>query len=260
MERPLAYTPGNAQHLGSREEQQDSFAFSDLEDDAFVEHGGVLAVLADGMGGIGAGGLASEAAVRAFLGGYLGKRTREPILEALTRSLEVANRSVCALGQTVDWAGTTLVAIVMAGGHLYWVSVGDSRAYLIRDEELAQLTVDHNHGTDLDLAVAKGRLTSEQSAADPQRESLTSHLGQAELVTVDLSYRPLRLAPGDIVLLASDGFYHNIEPAAVLAALGDNDPQPACEELLEKIIAGQVPDQDNATVAAIKWTGHDTTS
>src|SRR4051812_28149072 len=129
----MKFIPGNAQHVGARREQQDSFAFSDPGDKKFVAHGGLLAGVSDGMGGMSNGQQASTAAVRAFLAAYERKSRDETIPAAMNRSLQSAFATVQALNrQAGDQSGATLVAAVAHGEQLYWVSVGDSRLYLIR--------------------------------------------------------------------------------------------------------------------------------
>src|SRR5258708_1760599 len=90
----MIFIPGNAQHIGSRQQQQDAFGFSDLSDAAFRKHGGILSVVADGMGGMAHGDAASKTALRSFLDAYLRKTETEPIPDALQRSLMEANQAV----------------------------------------------------------------------------------------------------------------------------------------------------------------------
>ena len=92
--KKMQFVPGNAQHVGARNEQQDAFGFSDPGDRKFVAHGGVVGVLADGMGGLECGGEASRVAVRDFLKAYEEKTLEEPVPDALCRALQAANRSV----------------------------------------------------------------------------------------------------------------------------------------------------------------------
>jgi protein phosphatase len=115
------YAPGNAQHQGCRREQQDSFEFSDPTDRAFMDHGGLLAVLADGMGGMANGAQAGRIAVEVLLEAYTGKDRDEDIPAAMHRALCAADRAVfdfaCAV--PADEAGTTLVAAVLAARLLF---------------------------------------------------------------------------------------------------------------------------------------------
>src|ERR1700681_643431 len=125
----MRFLPGNAQHIGSRHSQQDSFGFADPDDAPFIEHGGFLAVVCDGMGGMEHGDAASRIAVRAFLDAYLRKSPAETIPTALERSVHEANAQVLEYAGSigaVESMGTTLVAAVLYERSLYFVSVGDS--------------------------------------------------------------------------------------------------------------------------------------
>ena len=90
----MNYSFGNAQHIGARSSQQDAFGFSNPFEAEFVAHAGLLAVLADGMGGLAHGDLASRAALAAFLAAYRAKTPAESVRDALKRSLAAAKHSV----------------------------------------------------------------------------------------------------------------------------------------------------------------------
>ena len=249
----MKFIPANAQHIGSREAQQDSFGFSDPFDEQFVRHGGFVAVLADGMGGLEHGGLAGRAAVKAFLSVYQVKTEAESIPEALERALLAANAAVWTVGKQTESAqgtGATLVAAAFGPDGLHWVSVGDSAIYFYRGGQLSKLNQSHNYARELDAAVASGRLSSEQALRDPDRESLTSYLGLARLTEVDQSPQPIPLEPGDRVALASDGLFKSLSDAEIAAELG-RDPQEGCETLVQRTLAKRVEHQDNVTVLCV---------
>jgi serine/threonine protein phosphatase PrpC len=254
--------PGNAQHQGARDTQQDSFAFSDLDDRAFVSHGGVLALVADGMGGLAHGGAAGMLAVRAFLERYQAKRSDEPIPRALDAALDCANLAVVDLARTAGElgnVGATLAAAVVHEGRLYWVSVGDSRVYLYRGGRIAQVTHDHVYAADLDAQVAAGQLTAAAAQADHEREALTSHLGKPSLPRVDRSERALPLVEGDRVLLCTDGLYRALAVDEMAAPLAGG-AQRACETLVARTLAKELPQQDNVTVLALALGGAGTSA
>src|SRR5580698_5519707 len=123
----MKFSAGNAQDIGAREEQQDSFGFSDPSDKAFVRHGGFLGVVADGMGGLSNGREAGAAAVRSFLAAYQAKPASESVADALSRSVGEANQAVRQIVQngSAHDAGTTLAAAVVLDSELYWIAVGD---------------------------------------------------------------------------------------------------------------------------------------
>jgi protein phosphatase len=245
--------PGNAQHQGARESQQDSFGFSDLENRAFTAHAGFLGAVADGMGGLEQGGLAASTAIRALLESYGAKRTDEAIGAALLRSVEAANRAVFALTRERDDVislGTTVTAAVVDRACLHWISVGDSRVYLWRDGEIAQVTVDHRYGAELRARAAAGRISFADAMSDPEREALTSHLGVPALSLIDRSCRPLPLFFGDRIVLCSDGLYRGLTEAE-LGDLLAGTPQEACEAMVARTLDKAFPHQDNVTVLVI---------
>lgn len=248
--------PGNAQHIGARSEQQDSFGFSAFDDAEFVKHAGVLSVVADGMGGLALGKDSSSIAVQTFLSTYAAKEPEEKIATVLERSLHAANRAVnrqAAKAGVEGEAGTTLIAVVIHDGKLYRISAGDSRIYLFRQGILRQITTDYNYGRVLDRMVEKGDMSSAEATAHPSRAALTSYLGKAEVDEYDQpSDPPVELLPGDKVLLASDGLFGFL-PEEDIARLMDADPQQASEALVHATIARQSPYQDNVTVAVLGY-------
>jgi protein phosphatase len=242
--------PGNCQHIGARGSQQDAFGFSDKDDLAFVAHGGVLAVVADGMGGMANGGEASHLAVRAFLQSYMAKPAGESVPTAMLRALDEANQAVITLSHQVgeENVGTTLVAAVIHGDTLHWVSVGDSRLYLWRNVQLTQLSEDHIYANDLDRDAASGNISREDAENHPERCSLTSYLGLTTLDLVDHNLNPYPLLPGDRLLLCSDGFYAALEEIEIVPVF-EREAQQTAEDLVALVLAKDRPGQDNLTVA-----------
>jgi protein phosphatase len=236
---------GNAQHIGGRRDQQDSFGFSTVADAGFVAHGGIAAVLADGMGGLAHGDLASRTAVQAFLLHYQLKTTAETIPQALARSLAAANDAVIALGPEGE-LGATLIAAVVDGYHLHWITVGDSALTLFQGGQFHLLAELHTYASELDARASRGEITTAAALADPQREALSSYLGQRRLERVERSAAPLALRPGDRVLLASDGIFRTLTAAEMAAAMAGS-AQESCEALLAQVLEKGVPGQDNAT-------------
>lgn len=230
--------PGNAQHVGRREGQEDAFAFSDDRDRRLVAHAGVMGVVADGMGGLERGAEASGAAVRAFLHAYAGKPAHESVPRALGRAFDAAAAAVHALqAEARVTAGATLAAAAIVDASLWWISAGDSRVYHACGRALKQMTRDHVRG---------------EEAPDPAEQgTLTSHLGPAEVPLVDRNAEPLRLEPGDRVLVCSDGLYRAVAPDEMLRLLGVPDPQQAADALVQAALAAQAPDQDNVTALVL---------
>ncbi len=244
---------GNAQHIGERAQQQDAFGFSDPENRDFVAKYGILAVVADGMGGMELGAEASNAAVKAFLAGYHDQGAEGSIMQRLNRALGKANRAVLELAGDADKegaVGTTLAAAVFHDKDLYWLSVGDSRIYRIRDQELTLLTRDHVYRHELEKEVAEGKITQEEADQHPDRHALTSYLGLPKLIAVDQCEEPHSLQAGDRVLLCSDGLYGSLLEAEMLQSL-DQDAQTAAEALVRCALEKGKRHQDNITVMII---------
>jgi protein phosphatase len=239
--------PGNAQHLGARRDQQDAFAFSDPSATEFIRHAGFLAVLADGMGGLAHGASASRVAVKAFHRAFSTKAQTETIPDALQRSLREANQAVLGMGQDT---GTTLVASVIHESNLYWISVGDSALFLCRDRRLTLLTTAHTYAQELEAAAAAGQISTTEARAHPERDSLTSYLGQKKLEEIDYTPAAFPLTTGDRFLLASDGLFKTLAPEEIESAI-TADAQASCDELIRRVLARNKKDQDNVTVLIV---------
>lgn len=244
--------PGNYQHIGARSSQQDAFGFSDKDDLVFVAHGGVLAVVADGMGGMANGGEASRMAVGAFLHAYMAKPADETASAAMLRALDEANQAVTTLSHPVgeENVGTTLVAAVIHGDALHWVSVGDSRLYLWRTGQLTQLSEDHIYANELDRDAANGSISREDAENHPERRSLTSYLGLTPLDLIDHNLKSFPLFVRDRLLLCSDGLYAALEESEIAPLFG-RDAQQTAEDLVALVLAKGRQDQDNLTVAIL---------
>lgn len=257
----LPIVPGNAQHIGARSEQQDSFGFSNFDDASHVGHAGVLAVVADGMGGLAMGKDASDSAVKTFLAAYATKEPDEKIESALERSLHAANKAVNQMAGAAGLegeVGTTLVAAVIWEGILYRIAAGDSRIYLYREGHLRQITTDYNYGRVLDRMVANGDMKQAEAEAHPSRAALTSYLGKAELDEYDKpSVLPIPLLKGDKVLLASDGLFGFLTEDEFVINLSE-EPQKAAEDMVKATIERQRAYQDNITVAILGYGAPET--
>jgi PPM family protein phosphatase len=234
-----------------------SFAGSDVgrarsgnEDSYFC--GRTVFAVADGLGGHQGGEVASAAAV-APLEALDGRELATPTeaAEALAAAIQEANSAILdrAAGDPSLWGmGTTMTAAaVTTDGHLQLAHVGDSRAYLLRDGALEQLTTDHTVVAEL---VRRGRLTPELAAIHPERSILTRAVGLDPRIPVDTP-DALDLRPGDQYLLCSDGLTEAVaDPtiAELLSANGDGDA--ACRSLIDA--ANEAGGPDNITVVLVR--------
>jgi PPM family protein phosphatase len=234
-----------------------SFAGSDVgrtrsgNEDSYFCGRSVFAV-ADGLGGHQGGEVASAAAVEP-LAAIDGREFATPAeaAEALVAAIREANSAILdrAAGDPGLWGmGTTVTAAAVAGDrHLQLAHVGDSRAYLLRDESLEQLTTDHTVVGEL---VRRGRLTPEQAAIHPERSILTRAVGLDPRVPVDTP-DPLELAAGDQVLLCSDGLTEAVgDPQIAELLSADTDGEVACRSLIDAANTAGGP--DNITVVLVR--------
>ena len=248
---------GHAQILGVRDEQQDAFGFNDMEDQDLVQHAGVLAVVADGIGGHAHGGEASRRAVEAFVNDYQGKPPDSSIPDALYHALRVANWAVLDFAESQGASnncGTTLVAAVLhpETSSLHWIGAGDSRLYLLRGNSLVQFTMDGNYRHQLQRKVARGMIAREQMATEENAHMLTSFLGWKKFGRVDRSIRPFPLHEEDQVLLCTDGIYQTLLEAEIFPFLG-GEPQQACDRLAQAVLDKKSEHQDNASIVVLAY-------
>ena len=211
-------------------------------EDAYLVRAPIYAV-ADGMGGHQGGEVASHLALET-----VDQKSREDHEVDLRSAVRDANRVVLdrASGDTtLSGMGTTLTLLRVEGPRVRLAHVGDSRAYLLRDGELRQLTDDH---TLVNRMVREGKLTEDEARIHPQRSILTRALGvdgelEVDVFTVDLD-------PGDRILLCSDGLTSIVGDDEIRGILMSHpDPQAACDELVAAAIRGGGP--DNITVVVL---------
>ena len=108
--------------------------------------------------------------------------------------------------------GTTVVAVVIENNKMYFLSVGDSKIYILRDNEILAVNREHNYRLSLDEKLKKGQITKEQYIAEEdQAEALISYLGMGNVSLMDINNEPFILQENDIVLLCSDGLYSDCQ-------------------------------------------------
>ena len=210
---------------------------------------GSLFAVADGMGGHAAGEVASLVAVDTLREAFAANPTADGLVEAVrTANTKVVERAEA--DAETRGMGTTVCAAALVPGEngqdtLVIVNVGDSRAYLLRDGELSQITDDHSVADELMRA---GQMTEEQAAVDRRRHVLTRVLGMDATVTPDrFDLDPFR---GDRILLASDGLTNEVADAEIASILRRiEDPGEAARELVR--VAKNNGGADNVTVVLI---------
>lgn len=217
---------------------------SNNQDSAYA--GPHLLVVADGMGGHAGGDVASSVAVAHLAPLDDEAHGPDDALDELADALTKAHEELLALAEEnpeLAGLGTTVTALLRSGNKLAMAHIGDSRAYLLREGELAQVTTDHSFVQHL---VNTGKLTPEEAEHHPQRSVLLRVLGDFDMEIVpDLSVREAR--PGDRWLLCSDGLSGVVSFETISDALREIDDAGACaEQLVELALRGGAP--DNVTV------------
>ena len=234
----------NVQGQGDRERQEDSFAIANAADAALQAGQGLLALVADGMGGMEDGKAASQWTAERFLQLFQ-EREGEDIPGWSYRSAHAVSDEV--FRQFGGRSGTTLVAVHIQGERLHWLSVGDSAIYLCRNGGVFQLNREHTCLNRLFLQeLEREVIEKERAVSDPDAPRLTSFVGIDRLTEVDLNLRPLVLQRGDALLLCSDGISGVLTAPELLECMS-MDPEEGVRLLERLVFEKNVMGQDNYT-------------
>ena len=241
---------GKIHDVGRRDYQQDSFGQT-----AVLRNTGILAVLADGMGGLSGGERVSQKIVmEALTFGSTLQANQVPT--ALPGMVAGINRAVNQMlgPKGLYTSGSTVVSALITGNALRWISVGDSRVYLYRDGQISQLSRDHDLLQDWMPDILDGKRSMAEALRDPNGRKLTSFIGMGELRHVDYNRTPIPLLPGDRVLLMSDGVYGTVSDAEMAAILRDcGSVQLAASHIGQRIMGAALPYQDNYTLIVLGY-------
>ena len=236
------------QSLGEREDQEDACAVMPLDD----EQNAVLLVVADGMGGHAAGEVASKSAVAAFCEtvrkGFPGQSPPDLLRSALQAGNEAIKAKTAERPELMGM-GSTLVAALTVEHRLWWISVGDSHLYLVRERQLRKLNADHSYGGYLDRMAEAGQAVE----PDPRykRNMLMSALTGEPIPEIDVNDDAFALQLGDRLLLASDGVNSIGEGALIQHSAWSATANEYTDSLIQAVAEAKKPRQDNTTVAAL---------
>ncbi|MGW8554990.1 PP2C family protein-serine/threonine phosphatase [Streptomyces tubercidicus] len=208
-----------------------------------------LLAIADGMGGQAAGEVASSEVISTLVqldDDVPGSDLLTSLGTAVTRANDQL-RVMVEEDPQLEGMGTTLTALLWTGQRLGLVHVGDSRAYLLRDGALTQITQDH---TWVQRLVDEGRITEEEATTHPQRSLLMRALGSGDHVEPDLSIREVRA--GDRYLICSDGLSGVVSHQTLEETLASyHGPQETVQELIQLALRGGGPDNITCIVADV---------
>jgi protein phosphatase len=229
---------------------EDSIICEPLES-ALVAERGLFCAVADGMGGHAAGEDASSMAVQVARDTFYAATAGSDPMEALRIAVTKANASVyeAGAGKTGrDHMGTTLTAAVMFNRRVVVGHVGDSRAYLVRDETISQISKDHSWVAE---EVEAGRMTPEQARVNPRRNIITRALGLRPDVEVD-AYEA-HLEPGNVVVICSDGLHGLVSEEEIVSYVRRLRPVDAVDALVQ--LANERGGPDNISVVVARVLG-----
>ena len=235
---------GKVHGIGGRDYQQDSLGHTRV-----LNGSGILAIVADGMGGLSNGEQVSQQIVMDGLGygaAMTGLSEGNPLLGMVGQINTNVNRMLGPEG--IYKCGSTLIAVLVAQDQFHWVSVGDSRIYLYREGYVNQLNTDHDLFQQWMPEILAGTRSYVEAARNPDGRKLTSFIGMGELKYVDYSRQPIDLRQGDRLVLVTDGVYGTVPPEQLADILKANPEVSDAAKVLERRIRdARMPHQDNYT-------------
>ena len=236
---------------GARDYQEDAYMVNQLGES---DSGDLCAliIMADGMGGHAAGNVASNMVVATFNKTFQGHFPTTDVSNVLTDALNRSNELIRASVKetpALRGMGCTMVSAYLDDDKLYWVSVGDSHLYLVRDRELIKQNADHSYGAYLDMMKEQGMEIEEQ--AGMSRNMLMSAMTGEEISSIDVTEKPIKVRPGDRVIIASDGL-DTLGPGAIIQYSSWSATAKECVYALLKAVedANKI-NQDNTTLIVV---------
>ena len=258
----LSFEIAGDQIDGAREYQEDAFLTTYIDDESGGDPRSVaLVIMADGMGGHAAGNIASNLVVSTFNKSFTSGFGQSPPSELLRESLSKANAALReSIRETpaLDGMGCTMVTAIFSQGKVYWVSVGDSHLYLIRNRELFKQNADHSYGGYLDRMKAQG--VDVEAEAGLSRNMLMSAMTGDDIAEIDCPPEGFPLLPGDRIVVASDGL-DTVSPGTLIqTSAWSNSAKECVQALLKAVDEEKKPRQDNTTVIVVDVGGRDAES
>lgn len=217
-----------------------------------VRSHGWLFVVADGVGGLDLGEVASAKAVQVITEEFAQAQEGTSLLSLLPRLVQHANAAVHDEGLTPERRGkkmaTTVVACALRYDQAYIANVGDSRCYLIRDRQATVLTHDH---TWVNEQRKLGIISAEDAASSDSRHILTRSLGPELFVSADTNSISIR--PRDVLVLCTDGLYGNLEERELIRiAMQDESAEQIAQDLVEYSVGVDGSDNTTAQVISVR--------
>ena len=206
---------------------------------------GMLAIVSDGLGGHGGGQMASKQCVSKVAGELLCMLPNEA---SLVSAIEKANASILAMQNDEVQMKTTIAVCWINGSKGFLANVGDTRIYLIREQEIIYQSIDH---TVAQLAVLGGAITADEIRTNKDRNKLLRALGSSSELKIDT--KVLEVKPQDRFLICSDGFWEHIKEQDILKQLREHETASAWMNAMRKQIERTGGDKmDNHSAIALR--------
>jgi PPM family protein phosphatase len=232
-----------------RENNEDKFDYYEPEEPGVLAARGSLFAVADGVGGAAAGQIASEMMLKSLISSFYDHPAPD-VETALRDAVAHANDRVYGLAQMIperNGMGTTLTAAIFVENFVVLAQLGDSRAYLLRDGSIRQVTQDHSW---VEEQVRAGLMTRNEAEMSPFRNVITRSIGAAATVMPDLFVEEAR--SGDVWVLCSDGLTGHVDDSEILRVAGQHAPSEAVRQLIELANARGGRDNITAFVIAVR--------
>jgi len=243
----VKHTTGHRTDRGPKPENEDTILVLGLSEHPEV----TILIVSDGMGGANAGAEASQTAVSVIRRELTSPRiptsadAEDRIIEAIQEAHRAINRMASSHASLHGMGCTVVVAVII--DDTFWIGhVGDSRAYLVREDEIQQLTQDHSW---VNSQIREGKMTEQQAASLQLGHVLDRALGIEGDVQVDIWPDDV-LEEGDALVLCTDGLYGVVNQAEILRAATTLEPQEAADRLVALALAA--PARDNLSAVILK--------
>ena len=228
-----------------RDHNEDFVVFWEPQDFNERQKTGSIAILADGVGGIGNGDVASRTAAETAIDVFREAKPDAPPVDVFRQIYDCASGKIFQASREKGRMATTMITSIFRDDKVNIAHVGDSRAYLIRAGKIRRLTSDHSYTS---LQVKLGLLLERNAMTSPHRSTLTRALGFDPICRYDISTEALQ--PGDFVLHCSDGLYGFVLDEEILDIVNKNHPGQACKNLIA--LAEKRQASDNVSLQLIQ--------
>jgi len=250
-QRCLGYQCAAVQGIGARERQEDAWTLINAEDVTQIRNNGLLALVADGMGGLEHGALASQMGIQVISDDFRELDRNGPLEQQLAQSVLHAADTV--YGRLQGVGGSTVIACMIFDQKLYYAGLGDSCLYLFRQGKLIRINREPNvlHKRYLEM-VRQGNMDISGIPGIAQPHAVTNFLGMDRDSELDWFCKAMPLMDDDVLLLCSDGVGGVLLPSEICECIRIPDANAAAAALEQKILLKGFTNQDNYTAVVIR--------